>query len=125
MCMTNEKMTEMNGRLTDELEQNMDRLHELQGELKYTQESDPDPLDVAQKMGQRDTILAESKRLNNRNVQIRKAQNLMREGDYGFCVGCGEEIAPKRMEFDPASIECIDCKTLSESNGRQFIRAGV
>jgi len=31
------------------------------------------------------------------------------EGEYGFCVTCGEDIAPKRLEFDPATPTCIDC----------------
>ena len=31
------------------------------------------------------------------------------EDDYGYCVGCGEEIAAKRLEFDPTTPVCIDC----------------
>ena len=31
------------------------------------------------------------------------------EGDYGFCVNCGEEIAVRRLELDPAVPICIDC----------------
>ena len=31
------------------------------------------------------------------------------EGDYGYCATCGEEIAPKRLELDPATPVCINC----------------
>ena len=29
--------------------------------------------------------------------------------DYGYCVRCNEEIAPARLEFDPAVMICIRC----------------
>lgn len=29
--------------------------------------------------------------------------------EYGWCVTCGEEIAPKRLENDPAVAQCVDC----------------
>ena len=32
-------------------------------------------------------------------------------GDYGFCDSCGEDIAPKRLEIDPAATLCIKCAT--------------
>ncbi len=31
------------------------------------------------------------------------------EGEYGWCITCGEEIAAKRLELDPAAALCIDC----------------
>jgi DnaK suppressor protein len=30
-------------------------------------------------------------------------------GDYGDCANCGEEIAARRLELDPAVPICIDC----------------
>lgn len=32
-------------------------------------------------------------------------------GTYGTCDKCGEEIGAARMEFRPASVFCVDCKT--------------
>lgn len=29
--------------------------------------------------------------------------------DYGYCARCGEPIAAKRLELDPAITTCIDC----------------
>lgn len=31
------------------------------------------------------------------------------DDDYGYCIRCGEPIAPKRLELDPALTVCIDC----------------
>ena len=33
---------------------------------------------------------------------------------FGYCLGCGEEIAPARLQFDPAVTLCIDCASASE-----------
>jgi RNA polymerase-binding transcription factor len=30
-------------------------------------------------------------------------------GEFGYCTACGEEIAPKRLELDPAVPTCISC----------------
>ena len=31
------------------------------------------------------------------------------DGDFGFCVICGEEIGLERLNMDPAVPTCIDC----------------
>ncbi|MDX1485112.1 MAG: TraR/DksA C4-type zinc finger protein [Alphaproteobacteria bacterium] len=31
------------------------------------------------------------------------------EGDFGFCIACGEGIPAKRLELDPATPTCVDC----------------
>lgn len=38
------------------------------------------------------------------------------EGEYGRCQECDEPINPKRLEFDPTVLLCIDCATRSENN---------
>jgi DnaK suppressor protein len=30
-------------------------------------------------------------------------------GEYGFCVACGEDIEPGRLEVDPAAPRCAGC----------------
>lgn len=37
------------------------------------------------------------------------------EGVFGLCAECGEEIDPRRLEFDPTSRLCIDCATKAET----------
>ena len=41
--------------------------------------------------------------------RIEQAFKAMEQGEYGFCVECGEEIALKRLEIDPAAIACVKC----------------
>ena len=33
------------------------------------------------------------------------------EGTYGTCASCGNEIGAARLEFRPASILCVSCKS--------------
>jgi DnaK suppressor protein len=37
------------------------------------------------------------------------------DGDYGLCIECEEPIDPKRLDFDPTLLLCIDCASRSES----------
>ncbi len=41
--------------------------------------------------------------------RIAAALARMEEGEYGYCVECGEEIAVRRLELDPATPLCINC----------------
>jgi DnaK suppressor protein len=35
-------------------------------------------------------------------------------GDYGVCKSCDESINPKRLEFDPTAVLCIQCASKAE-----------
>jgi len=41
--------------------------------------------------------------------RIKAALERIDDGDYGYCIDCGEPIAEKRLEIDPAAAFCIDC----------------
>jgi len=47
-------------------------------------------------------------------TRIDAALRRLDDGDYGYCVECGEEIAVKRLEIDPAASHCISCASLAE-----------
>lgn len=47
-----------------------------------------------------------------REVEIKRidtALKRMEDGEYGYCVSCGEEIEKKRLDMDPATPVCVDC----------------
>lgn len=41
--------------------------------------------------------------------QIQTALARIDSGDYGYCLDCEEEIAPGRLEADPATALCLQC----------------
>ena len=47
-----------------------------------------------------------------RAIQLQRIDGALQrieKGEYGICLQCGEEIAVKRLEFDPTAFTCIDC----------------
>ena len=53
-----------------------------------------------------------------RRVELQRIDGALRRmdtDDYGFCLGCGEAIAAKRLDLDPAISVCIDCAAGSQS----------
>jgi len=46
--------------------------------------------------------------------RIDSALQRITEGEFGYCVSCGIEIEPKRLENDPTTPTCFDCAEMSE-----------
>ena len=42
-------------------------------------------------------------------LKIESALIRTQSDEYGYCLKCGEEIAEKRLIFDPATLHCTDC----------------
>lgn len=53
--------------------------------------------------------VASDQRRRSELYRIDAAIERLRTDDYGFCDICGEEIAPARLENDPAVTRCIAC----------------
>lgn len=51
-------------------------------------------------------------------TDIDDALDRIKDGEYGVCTECGDEIAFKRLEVRPQAKYCIDCKTDIEKDGR-------
>ena len=52
-----------------------------------------------------------------RELMLRKISATLERidnGDYGMCRSCEDPIDPKRLEFDPTAILCIECATKAE-----------
>jgi DnaK suppressor protein len=55
---------------------------------------------------------------NRRQIMLTKITAALKridDGDYGHCRGCDEPINPKRLEFDPTAIYCIECASKDEA----------
>jgi DnaK suppressor protein len=48
-------------------------------------------------------------------ARIASALRRIEEDEYGYCVSCGEEIAPQRLDLDPTVPTCIKCARSAES----------
>jgi len=51
-------------------------------------------------------------RERRREIQLQDiaaALKRIEHDDYGFCAECGEDIALKRLQFNPATSLCFDC----------------
>ena len=52
---------------------------------------------------------AVERRRLGRMVKIKAALQRMEDGEFGFCLDCGDEIATARLDQDPTVPNCIDC----------------
>lgn len=46
--------------------------------------------------------------------QIEAALQRIDDEEYGLCTDCGETINPRRLQFDPTALRCIDCASKVE-----------
>jgi DnaK suppressor protein len=67
----------------------------------------------------RDVLFNLSESQLQRIRDIDAALERIDKGEYGICMNCGEEIAPRRLEVRPFSRYCIECKTDIEKFGEQ------
>ena len=81
------------------------------------QDGVPDIGDMSSVAYSRDVLFNLSENQRRRIQDINVALEQIEKGEYGICMGCGEEIAPRRMEVRPFSRYCIDCKTDIEKYG--------
>lgn len=52
---------------------------------------------------------AQARRRATELARIRAALRRWEEGEFGYCTECGEEIAERRLELDPAVPLCVEC----------------
>lgn len=103
------------------------RLLELQQELQALQQTGKDAANIVEldqsrqgRLSRMDALQGQamSQAMNQRRqIELQKissALNRIESDDYGYCVKCGEDIAIKRLELDPATPLCIDCASLAE-----------
>lgn len=53
-----------------------------------------------------------------RELQLRRTDLALARiaaGEYGICLGCDEDIDPRRLEIDPTATLCIACASQQDS----------
>ena len=64
---------------------------------------------------QSQAMLQEATRRREQSLlDIDESLSKIESGDYGICEQCGEEIAEKRLLFNPTVLYCIDCSSKLE-----------
>lgn len=56
---------------------------------------------------------AAERRRQHEIARINAALKRIDQGEFGFCVACGEAIDPKRLDTDPSVASCICCAAAS------------
>ncbi len=60
-------------------------------------------------MQQQEMAQAQARRRTSDIARIEMALKRVAESEYGWCAECGEPIAFRRLEIDPAAALCIGC----------------
>ncbi len=67
-------------------------------------------------MQQQAMALATQERRQHLLLAIEQGFKRIENGHFGYCTQCGQEIAPKRLEFNPVVLTCIDCANQKDTN---------
>lgn len=69
-----------------------------------------DPMDQLLSIIDREYRLAFLQRSAERYRAITRALKRIEEGEYGVCLECEQQIAPKRLEAIPWALYCVACQ---------------
>jgi len=99
----------------------LELIHEIRGTNEASRDMEqgdvPDIGDMSVRTYDRDVLYNLSEVQRQRMRDIDAALERIEQGEYGICLRCGEEIAPKRLDVRPFSRYCIDCKMEIERFG--------
>jgi len=81
--------------------------------------NDSEDTDMASVLAGRETTDILISLLDQNRVQVERALERVREGQYGVCEDCARRIPQERLKFQPASTRCVECQGLWDRlNGR-------
>ena len=58
---------------------------------------------------------ASSRRRHTERGRIAAALKRIGDGEYGYCLSCGDMIPTARLKIDPAAAQCVGCAANSEA----------
>ena len=82
-----------------------------------------DEVDEIQENERREIGFATRELLVDRVNRLSAALERLKNGDYGTCVECEEQISPVRLQALPEVTTCVRCQDRLERQGRQFVPA--
>ena len=99
------------------LREELQQIEETGNEAAKTVELDQTRIGRLSRMDamQAQAMSVESKR--RREIKAKRIESALQRIDkdeFGYCLRCEEEIDPKRLEFDPSALLCIECANKGE-----------
>ena len=79
-------------------------------------EKSADALDEVQYATERELAIRSLDRDSNLLRNVRGALGRIKEGSFGVCPRCEEEISPKRLAAVPWTTFCIQCQEIADRN---------
>ncbi len=108
------------------LEAQQEKLRKMVAQIesygREQEEQTQDPADRAANSYNKEFLFSQSNNERARLAQITKAIARIREGNFGDCEQCGEEINTKRLEAVPWARYCINCQEKIEQGQMQEVR---
>jgi len=80
------------------------------GRESLTVEASADDLDRLQSASERDYAISGIVRNSSRLREVRAALGRVIAREYGVCVGCGDDLKPKRLAAVPWASSCVACQ---------------
>ena len=99
------------------LREELQEIEESGNEAAKTVELDQSSVGRLSRMDamQAQAMSIESKRRREiKEKRIESALQRIDNDEFGYCLSCEEDIDPKRLEFDPSALLCIDCANIGE-----------
>ena len=87
-------------------------------------ETSPDQLDRIQHASDRDNAMDNLERRSKRLREVRTALRRIDAGTFGVCVGCEENINPRRLAAVPWASSCIVCQEVAD-RGQETSHSGM
>ncbi|MFW5968576.1 MAG: TraR/DksA family transcriptional regulator [Persicimonas sp.] len=117
-----EFIDEMREQLERQRAELINKSHLAQNDIrdnKARQQGVGDSLDESTREQGTSTRLRLADRDRNLLMKINRTLERIDDGEYGYCVECGEPIAEKRLRARPVTDRCIECKEDQERREAQ------
>ncbi len=111
---TKKKLTYFKKLLNERFEELLSEANKTVSGMTSHKENLPDPSDRASLESDRNFTLRIRDRERKLLGKIREALDRIKNGTYGICEECGEDISAERLKARPVTTLCIDCKKRQE-----------
>jgi RNA polymerase-binding transcription factor len=98
-----------------QLDRRLDEHHGGQSRADHARELImQDVREAAQREGERELDMAIGEHERRELGGVNQALTRIREGRYGVCVDCGNDIPFERLKVEPQALRCVDCERQRE-----------